>query len=201
MMDDVKKEIHKETSCEETLRKDVLRKEALKRRADLTGDERFRSQLLITDRIIGHQWYYSATDLLVYKSYGSEVATDEIIRDALKRGKRVFLPRVNPNQEGSMDFIRIGDLSEVAKGFKGISEPVGDEIFTYDDTKKDVLMIMPGAVFDVRRNRIGYGGGYYDRYLSDKPLLHTIAIGFSCQMTAEIPVGEFDIRPMQVICL
>lgn len=62
-------------------------------------------------------------------------------------------------------------------------------------------MIMPGVAFDVRRNRIGYGKGFYDRYLADKEGLHTIAIGFDCQMVPEIEAGEKDIKPMQVICL
>jgi 5-formyltetrahydrofolate cyclo-ligase len=62
-------------------------------------------------------------------------------------------------------------------------------------------MIMPGVAFDPERNRIGYGKGFYDRYLQDKPALRTIAIGYDCQMVAEIQTEETDVKPMQVICL
>ena len=63
-------------------------------------------------------------------------------------------------------------------------------------------MIMPGVAFDAGRNRIGYGKGFYDKYLQDKEALQlrTIAIGFGCQMIDAIPAEENDIRPCQVIC-
>ena len=64
-------------------------------------------------------------------------------------------------------------------------------------------MLMPGAAFDRYRNRLGYGKGFYDRFLADKPLLlqRTIGVGFRCQMRAELPSSPLDVRPCQVICV
>ena len=89
------------------------------------------------------------------------------------------------------------------EGYKGIREPKGDtEVYSGKDASlaDKTLMIMPGVAFDRNRNRMGYGGGFYDRFLSDKPWMHTIAIGYQCQMFPEIPVEENDIRPGQIIC-
>ena len=183
--------------------KKEIRKRILKERDNISDDKRFRSEILITERIIGHQWYYSATDLLIYKRIGSEDSTDEIIRDALLHGKRVWLPKVLSHGENNvMEFYPINMQSKLLPGYKGIPEPEAGEAFSYTEEKQaTTLMIMPGAAFDPKRNRIGYGKGFYDRYLMNKKTLHTIAIGFDCQMTGDIPAEENDCKPMQVICL
>ena len=104
-----------------------------------------------------------------------------------------------------MTFYRIMPGEELIEGYKGILEPdllTTHEKFVFDREKQnDVLMIMPGVAFDAKRNRIGYGKGFYDKYLADKPDLRTIAVGFAMQMIPEIEAEETDIRPMQVICV
>ena len=105
-----------------------------------------------------------------------------------------------------MIFYKIDDLSSLKEGYKGILEPDGlGEVYDYykqnaADIEK-TLIIMPGAAFDTKRNRIGYGGGFYDRFLADKEGLvkHSIAVGFLCQLVGEIPFEETDIRLQQVI--
>lgn len=183
--------------------KKEIRKRILKERDNISPQDRFRSEILITDRIIGHQWYYSATDLLIYKNIGSEVSTEEIIKDAFKHGKRVWLPRVlSDSKDLCMEFYQITGSSCLSPGYKGIPEPDISEPFVYHEEKcNSTLMIMPGAAFDINRNRIGYGKGFYDTYLKDKQSMHTIAIGFDCQMTAGILAEAHDCKPMQVICL
>lgn len=161
------------------------------------------ASLKVADRIIGHQWFYQARHLLVFVSYGSEIDTTEIINEALKKGKKVYVPKV----EGEvMHFYRICTLSELREGYKGILEPDGSTE-RYDEGMRlangeRALMLMPGAAFDKYRNRIGYGKGFYDKYLAEKEDLqvYTIGIGFSCQLVEEIPAEETDIRPYQVIC-
>lgn len=182
--------------------KETLRTEMLKKRKALPFDRRFRSEVLITDRILGHQWYYSATDILVYKSCGSEVSTEEIIKDALQHGKRVYLPKVLSPENGTMEFYRITGETPLTKGYGGILEPPAENPFIYTgETAKSTLMIMPGLAYDRKRSRIGYGKGFYDRYLQEKEALHTIAIGFDCQMVNDIEEDPNDIKPKQVICL
>ena len=183
-----------------TDRKRQLRKEVLKRRDKLTEEERKAAALKLADRIIGHQWFYRSDCLLIFASYGSEIDTSEIISEALRTGKRVYLPRV----EGlEMQFYRIYSLEELTEGYRGIPEPDGtSERYLYSENEADhTLMIMPGVAFDPYRHRIGYGKGFYDRFLEGKEALslRTIAVGFWCQMVEEIPQEEKDIRPYQVI--
>lgn len=177
-----------------------LRREALARRNELTEEARKRADLLLTERILGHQWFYQAEKLLIFVSFGSEIDTLEIILEALRKQKKVYVPKVCGR--GEMEFYRIFAMEELKAGYQGIPEPDGSsEKYLWNAEEKGVLMIMPGAAFDPYRNRIGYGGGFYDRYLADKePLqLCTIGVGYGCQQVEKIPAEDTDIRPYQVI--
>lgn len=190
-----------------------LRRSILAKRDAMMEDDRARASLLLTERILGHQWFYRSEVILGFVNYGSEISTVEILEEALKGGKKVYVPKiltspdVNCNtehrQESEMRFYKIESLTELIEGYKGILEPDGTtEEFLYKEEFADnVLMLMPGVAFDMFRNRIGYGKGYYDRYLADKEALQfrTIAVGFKCQMVEEVPAEENDIKPYQVI--
>lgn len=180
--------------------KKLLRKEILSRRDALTEAERERGKLLITERILGHQWYYLSDKILSFVSYGSEICTTEILENALQDGKEVYVPKVEGRE---MKFYRIRSLTELKEGYKGIREPQGNTesyVFTPENAAGS-LFLMPGSVFDPLGNRLGYGGGFYDRYLADKEALRlrSIAVGFRCQQSEEVPVEETDIKPYQVI--
>lgn len=181
-------------------RKRKIRKEVLSLRNNMSPEEQRAASLKIADRLIGHQWFYGSEILLIFTSFGSEIDTTEIINEALRMGKRVYVPRVEGEE---MQFYRILSLKELSPGYKGIMEPDGfSERYEYcPETMKSTLMIMPGVAFDPLKNRIGYGKGFYDRYLSDKAALvqRTVAIGFQCQLVEEIPFEERDIKPCQVI--
>lgn len=179
-----------------------LRREVLSLRDNIPEKERERGRILITERICNHQMFCSSDILLAFVNYGSEIDTQDIISEALKKGKVVYVPRVEGED---MNFYRINSLEDLCVGYKGIREPAeGAEAFLYSgkDAEK-VLMLMPGAVFDEGRNRIGYGKGFYDRYLSDKAGLQirTIGIGYKCQLVKELPAQDWDIKPYQVICV
>jgi 5-formyltetrahydrofolate cyclo-ligase len=186
--------------------KNKIRKEMLKKRSELSIEDRTKAALAVTDRILGHQWYYNADTILIFIGYGSEIDTSEIIDEALKSGKRVFAPKVKGND---MDFYEINKYEELELGYKGIPEPDGRsarfDYYSRTDSELDrTLIIMPGVAFDMENNRIGYGKGFYDRYLQDKEALrlHSISIGFKCQISEErIPAQEHDLKPYQVICM
>ena len=182
--------------------KTALRKQVLRIREGLLPEERNRSAILLTERICGHQWFYRSDILLAFVSYGSEIDTTEIIEEAIRRGKKVYVPKIEGDE---MHFYRVTDLTTLQIGYKGIQEPAHDaEPFYYCAEQADrVLMLMPGAVFDYSRNRLGYGKGFYDRYLADKEELQqrTIGIGFQCQLVEKLPTQEWDIRPCQIICV
>ena len=102
-----------------------------------------------------------------------------------------------------MQFYQIGSLAELKEGYKGILEPEGTtERYVFEPEGADkCLLLMPGSVFDPFGNRMGYGAGFYDRYLADKEALRlrSIAIGFRCQQAEEVPMEETDLKPYQVI--
>lgn len=203
-----------------TAEKKRIRREMLAVRNALSPAEQRRASCLITERLLGHQWLYRADVLLCYVSCGSELDTRELIREVLRLGKQVYVPRVL--EEHRMDFYRIQKPEELEPGFHGIPEPPvtapvypgmagcignGEEAPARcaggvpGRNRKQVLMLMPGVAFDAYGNRLGYGGGYYDRYLAVHPEFQTysIGIGHSCQRVARLPVEETDCRPYQVI--
>lgn len=194
------------------VKKTEIRKAVLRRRGALDEKSRKVASLKMADRIIGHQWFYRSDTILIFASYGSEIDTTEIILEALRTGKKVYVPKVEGEQ---MHFYRIWSMDHLRPGYKGIPEPVAErasdgqndackslERYEYRaEEMPHTLMIMPGVAFDLYRNRIGYGKGFYDRYLEDKEelQLRTIAVGFHCQEVEEVPAEENDIKPYQVI--
>lgn len=182
--------------------KKALRRQMLAKREALSKEERERGALLLTERICGHPWFYQADTILGFVSYGSEIDTRGILQEALAKGKKVYVPKVIGE---NMTFYRIRFLEELVAGYKGIPEPVGNtECYEYQPEPVDkVLMLMPGVAFDLQRSRIGYGKGFYDRYLTDKAelQLRTIGVGYQCQLVEEIPAQPWDVKPYQVICV
>lgn len=189
------------------LQKRKIRREVLERRDKLPQPLRAAASLLVTDRIIGHQWFYRADTILCFASFGSEINTDGILEEVLSKGKSLYLPRVVQLERESlpsMNFYQVTSTARLVKGYQGIREPDGrSEAFCFRPEEADrTLMLMPGVAFDSLRNRLGYGRGFYDRYLvsaADPGQWHTIALGFACQLVDEIPSCEGDIRPYQVI--
>ena len=123
-----------------------------------------------------------AKQVLLYASYGSEVSTGLLIDAALAAGKEVFLPKVLGDQ---MEFFRITDRAELAPGYQHILEPPGQTKRFLPDASIPTLLTAPGLAFDRSGARIGYGKGFYDRYLgnipaADRPYL--VGLCFSCQL-------------------
>ncbi len=180
--------------------KRTIRKEVLNTREAMPLDLRRMADTAIADRIIGHQWFYGAEVLLAFVNYGSEISTREIMEEALRKCKKVFVPRI---EKEDMKFYRITSMDQLAEGYKGIPEPDGTtECFDYEKYKeRRMLLLMPGVAFDIYGNRMGYGKGFYDRFLMDKEMLqiYSIAIGYKCQRVDFIPVEEHDLKPYQVI--
>lgn len=182
-----------------------LRRKALTARDAMSPEERQRGSLLMTERLLGHQWFYRSEMILCFVSFGSEIDTRELLAEALRLGKKVYVPKVTKVSEKTvMCFYRLTELSELSKGYRGIPEPSGitEEYCYYPEDVEKTLLLMPGVAFDGYRNRLGYGKGFYDRFLADKEGLwqRSIAVGFKCQLMEKIPAREGDIKPCQVIC-
>ncbi len=131
--------------------------------------------------------YRQAKTIYGYLPYNQEVRTVPMLQRALQEGKRVAVPKVYGDE---MRFIYLEDLSAVEKGYAGIPEPVADGPVADDPT---ALVLMPGLAFDHEGHRIGYGGGFYDKFLAQEPNHPTLALCYDFQMMEHLDTEEFDI--------
>ena len=131
--------------------------------------------------------YKNAKTIYGYLPYNQEVRTVPMLERALRDGKRVAVPKVYGDE---MRFIYMTDLTQVEVGYAGIPEPVADGPVADDPT---ALVLMPGLAFDKAGHRIGYGGGFYDRFLAAEPGHPTVALCYAFQMLPNLETEEFDI--------
>lgn len=180
--------------------KKEIRKEFLKKRNTLTEEEGKKYSKLVESQLLSLESYKKADTILIYASYQKEVSTYGIIEHALQNNKRVFCPKVF--QPGRMEFYEIFSLEDVVCGYKNIPEPKGEtSAFSLsDNNNKNTLIIMPLVGFDVCKNRLGYGGGFYDRYLHRFSTMERVGLAFECQKYEhKIPTEETDIKPHYII--
>ncbi len=180
--------------------KKQMRDLALARRDGLTGKQRRAGSDRIVEQLTELPCYLEAEALLTYVSFRSEVDTFSLINRALAEGKAVFTPRVSGRD---MAFFRILSLGDLTEGYRGILEPQGTDSYA-DWMGQNTLICLPGAAFDRDRHRIGYGGGFYDRYLRklqerQEGKISTAALAFACQIFEEIPWEAHDICPACII--
>lgn len=171
-----------------------LRRLALSERKSLDPKLREEKNRIITEEVINHPVFLRADILFVYANTEFEVSTREIIKTAWKAGKKTAVPRVCDKR---MDFFYIHSFSDLQSSPFGVPEP--KDYCQYASPKGKLLMIVPGVAFDLKRNRIGYGGGYYDRYLKRYPDLYSIALAYAVQVKEHIPADDFDIKPNLII--
>lgn len=176
--------------------KDEYRKYMKKLRKDFSGEERNNSNQNIMTKLIEMQCIKDAEWLYPFVSYGTEADTLNIIRYYLegegKGSKRIAVPKVHGED---MDFYEIKSMDDLEPGYMGIPEPIEKNPVK----ALDGVMIMPGLVFDRELNRIGYGRGYYDRYLhqygSNNLIKAAIAFDFQVLKEDKIISDSHDIKP------
>lgn len=137
--------------------------------------------------------YKNAKTVYGYLPYNQEVRTWALLEQALKDGKKVAVPKV---YEDEMRFIYMDDLTAISDGYCGIPEPIADEPVAHDPT---ALVLMPGLAFDKEGHRIGYGGGFYDRFLEDEPGHPTVALCYNFQILDYLDTEEHDIPVDRVL--
>lgn len=180
--------------------KKQIRKELLEKRDLLSRENWSKYSKQIEKTILQSKLYKKADSLLLYMDFHGEVGTVSLIEEALLNGKKVYLPKVHENYDDNrMDFYKITSTFELVDGYKGIKEPMPNisTCFEYNP-EENVLMLVPGVAFSSNGYRLGYGKGYYDKYLSNKSNIITVGLCFSLQLVDDLPVNEFDI-PMKYI--
>ena len=136
--------------------------------------------------------YKNAKSIYGYLPYNQEVRTVAMLEQAIRDGKRVAVPKCYGDE---MRFLWMDDLSKVEKGYANIPEPIADEPIADDPT---ALVLMPGLAFDPAGHRIGYGGGFYDKFLAGEPTHPTLALCYDFQMLEHLETEAHDL-PVDVV--
>lgn len=175
-------------------RKTEIRTEVKRRRADASLEYLHEASLQIKERFINLEAYRNSDLLLAYVDAKREVETRLLMQQAWADGKKVAAPRVDG--DGIMHYYYLQDFEELESGSFGIMEPRKD--CPLCETEEG-LLLMPGVAFDESCHRVGYGGGYYDRYLEKHPGLVHIALAFEFQIFENVPFEDHDILPEMII--
>ena len=171
--------------------KKQIRAEILKRRSALSKDEVADKSRAICRKIVSCEQFVQAEIILLYLDFNHEVETGLIWEKAQKMRKHVAAPRLIGSQ---MVFARIQSEKDLIPGKWGISEPKKNcPVIREHDSR--TVVIMPGVAFDCSRNRIGYGGGYYDRYFAGYDSVYKIAAAYDLQIVEQVPAEPFDLKP------
>ncbi len=167
--------------------KTALRRSIREKKRAMTESEITARSEALRVLFLQSQAYKNAQTIYGYLPYNQEVRTVPMLEQALKDGKRVAVPKVCGDE---MKFIYLTDLSLVEKGYAGIPEPIADGPVAGDPT---ALVLMPGLAFDPKGNRMGYGGGFYDKFLASEPEHPTLALCYAFQMLPALETEAHDI--------
>jgi len=188
--------------------KEKVRKKAVETRDSIDEESRQQKSEEIAKKILEADWFKEADIVLSYHAFRSEVEVDTLNRAVLTQGKKLYLPKTYV-KEKQIRFFEITDLSKLKRGYQKIWEPTGEKPeFSFETVKeeqKKVLMIMPGTAYDARGYRMGYGGGYYDRYLNAHEAewkmidFMTVFAAFSEQKMILIPGERCDVKPDVIV--
>jgi len=169
-----------------------LRKQVLQEMKAIPREQKQAMDQVLTEHFVHHPFYQEAKVIATYLSFPHEFQTQELIEQALKDGKKVLIPKTYP--KGRMDFV-VYDPQQLVKTSFGLLEPQGD-LEVVDASQIDLIHV-PGLAFTMEGYRIGYGGGYYDRYL-EHFTGHTLSTVYPCQIRDFIP-EDHDIPVQEVL--
>lgn len=182
----------------EQAQKRELRTELRRRLESLPPDERRHAELAIHRELLDQPEVKSARGVFACLAFGAEVATRPLIEHWMAEGKRVYLPRTR--RDDPILTVHEYPCRLTTLSF-GLEQPARDvEALSDDrvDAEVDVAIIL-GLGFDPQGYRLGYGAGYFDRFLANRPF-PTFGVGFSCQRIDRLPVEPHDVPMTRVIC-
>lgn len=168
-----------------------IRKRVFALRKQYTDEQIMQMSHIVAEKVAAQKAFADAEQIYAYVDYNHEVSTRPIIEAAWKAGKQVAVPKVVGKD---MVFYQLESYDQLEEGYFGIPEPARGTIVDWENP----LMIMPGVAFDKQKHRVGYGGGFYDRFLETHHI-PTIAVAFSFQIMEEVPVEPTDILPGAIV--
>lgn len=174
--------------------KKEIRAEVKKHRREATPEQIREKSNAICEKFLNLPEFKEAKVVFAYIDCKNEVETKKVIEQCWREGKTVAVPKVFGK---IMKYYVIHSYDDLEEGYFGIPEPKFESL--QEIVCEDGLMILPGVAFDVERHRVGYGGGFYDRYLEDHPNMVKIAFAFEFQMFERVPFEVFDRQPEKII--
>ena len=169
------------------MNKQELRAWVRQKKRAMTVEEIEAKSSALAEKFCETDFYRNAKTIYGYLPYNQEVRTVPMLERALADGKTVAVPKCYGEE---MRFIRMDDLTKVEKGYAGIPEPIEDGPVADDET---ALVLMPGLAFDPQGHRVGYGGGFYDKFLAKEPGHTTVALCYEFQVFDALEVDDYDI--------
>lgn len=175
------------------MNKKTLRKELMNKRDSLSEKEILDHSNSIEKSLFNLPVFKDSKNIFIFVSYKSEVNTHNIIKYCIENNKNIYVPIVDKETK-TMNPSRLRDFSHLEKSYMGILEPSKDHIEFANNDLMD-LVIVPGLLFDKNGYRVGYGGGFYDKFFASlKTDVIKLGIGYDFQYTAgNIEHDEFDI--------
>lgn len=189
--------------------KKVLRERMNARRKALGAAEAQKCAAAAQDALMADEVWCRARQVALYVAARGELGTASLLEAAWSAGKQVLLPRCRPRQAGHMDFVRCASMADLVPGHFGLLEPQADRAaLPWESEEPNALnalcpdlLVIPGVAFDMQGNRLGQGGGYYDRALSHPALIGAVRVGlaYTWQVVKTLPVELWDC-PMHGLC-
>jgi len=191
-----------------------IRAELLRKRDSIPPELKAQKEAAIRQRLFTLEEFRKSVNIMMYVSFRSEVDTNRYLQDVITLGKKLILPSVD-SKNRSLELYEVRNVSELMPGYMGILEPGIKENGRVELNSID-LIIIPGAGFDLKGNRLGYGGGYYDRLLSgigsrgsvvgEEPIPNPqsqtplfLALAFEEQIVEEVPSEPHDVKMDMII--
>lgn len=177
--------------------KKEIRKVMTEKRKKCLNENKAKYDKNIYDNFVNSDWYKKAETLFIYVSYNNEVDTHKLIKKFLNDGKIVCVPKVLSKDEG-MAAIKIDSFDELRPGAYGILEPYN---FDKKVNENDIdVVLLPGLAFDKNGGRLGYGGGFYDRFLrKTRDDAKKIGLSYDFQIIEEVPREDFDEKVCSIV--
>lgn len=165
-----------------------IRRSQIMMREQLTAQQRVDLGSRAQSRLVQQAWFAEAKLIALYSSIRNEVDTWNLFDAAISLGKRVVFPRID---DGQMVFVEVESQRDFCSGTFGVLEPVGTKVVPVCCID---LIVVPGVAFDRGGFRIGFGKGYYDRALENRPLSCRLAgLGYAFQLEDNIPREAHDV--------
>lgn len=168
-------------------KKDTVRRLVLARRARVDGVDREVAARAVADAVLALPELRGDEPVIGFVSIRSEIGTEPLLRALVEAGRALLLPYVA--EDGTLQAAPVRSLEELDPGYRGIPEP---RARLPVDPASAGAVIVPGVAFDEAGRRLGYGGGFYDRFLARCGAAPRIGICFELQVVDEVPAAEWD---------